>query len=86
MALGAGSTLFAYLLFKSRYVPRLLAGWGLFASPLLAVGSLATLFNPWFAANASMASMIPMFFYEVPLGVWLLVKGVRVPRENAEAR
>jgi len=25
------------------------------------------------------AYMVPMFFYEVPLGLWLLVKGVRAP-------
>ena len=52
----------------------------MFASPLLALGSLATLLSPWFAANLSMLSMVPMFFYEVPLGLWFLVKGVRVQR------
>jgi hypothetical protein len=26
-----------------------------------------------------MAYMIPMFFYEVPLGLWFLIKGVTVP-------
>src|SRR5262245_47302579 len=77
--LGAGSTVFAYLLYRSRYVPRLLAGWGIFASPLLSLGALATLLSSWFAANLSMASMAPMFFYEVPLGMWLIIKGVRVP-------
>jgi len=44
--LGAGSTGFAYLLYRSRYAPRVLAGWGLFASPLLALGSLATFLTP----------------------------------------
>ena len=83
--LGAGSTIFAYLLFRSRYVPRLLAGWGIFASALLALGSLATLLSPWFAAHAAMASMVPMFFYEVPLGLWLLVKGVQVPAASSNA-
>jgi uncharacterized protein DUF4386 len=83
--LGAGSTIFAYLLFISRYVPRVLAGWGIFASALLALGSLATLLFPWFAANASMASMVPMFFYEVPLGLWFLVKGVKVPATYSTA-
>jgi hypothetical protein len=78
--LGAGSTVFAYVLFRSRYVPRALAGWGMFASALLALGSLATLLFPWFAGTASMASMAPMFFYEVPLGLWFLAKGVRLDR------
>jgi hypothetical protein len=77
--LGLGSTVFAYLLFKSRYVPRALAGWGIFASLALAIGSLATILFPWFATNVSMTYMVPMFFYEVPLGLWFLVKGVRVP-------
>ena len=81
--LGAGSMVFAYLLLKSRYVPRLLAGWGILASPVLALGALAALFSPWFAANWAMAAMVPMFFYEVPLGVWFLVKGVAVPAPAA---
>jgi hypothetical protein len=79
--LGLGSTVFAYLLFKSRYVPRALAGWGIFSSLALAlaVGSLAVILSPWFSANASMTYMVPMFFYEVPLGLWFLVKGVKAP-------
>jgi hypothetical protein len=77
--LGLGSTVFAYLLFKSRYVPRALAGWGIFSSLALAVGSLAMILFPWFAANSSMTYMVPMFFYEVPLGLWFLVKGVEAP-------
>lgn len=75
--LGAGSTVFAFLLLKSRLVPRLLPAWGMFASPLLALGSVATLLSPWFAANLSMLTMIPMFFYEVPLGLWLVFKGLQ---------
>ena len=76
--LGCGSAIFAYLLWRSRYVPAVLPAWGIFASLLLAVGSLAVILSPWFAANASMAYMIPMFFYEVPLGLWFLLKGIRV--------
>ena len=80
--LGFGSTVFAYLLFKSGYVPRALPAWGIFSSLLLAIGSVAVILFPWFAANASMAYMIPMFFYEVPLGLWFLIKGVRAPTVN----
>jgi hypothetical protein len=75
--LGCGSAVFAYLLLRSRYVPTVLPVWGIFSSLLLAIGSLAVILSPWFAANASLAYMIPMFFYEVPLGLWFLIKGVR---------
>lgn len=77
--LGIGSTVFAYLLYKSRMVPRVLAGWGIFASPLLTLASLASLYNSWFAANLSLVAMGPMFLYEVPLGLWFLIKGVKAP-------
>jgi len=81
--LGLGSAVFAYLLFRSRYVPRILPAWGMFASLLLAAGSLAVILWPWFSNNASMAYMIPMFFYEVPLGLWFLIRGVKVPTVEA---
>jgi hypothetical protein len=76
--LGLGSAVFASLLFRSRYVPRLLAGWGIFASVLLAIGSLAVMLSPTFAASGALIYMLPMFFYEVPLGLWFLIRGVRV--------
>ncbi len=75
--LGAGSAVFAFVLLKSRLVPQFLPAWGIFASLLLALGSLGTLLSPWFAANLSLPSMLPMFFYEVPLGLWFVIKGVQ---------
>jgi hypothetical protein len=73
--LGLGSAVFAALLWRSRYVPRALAGLGLVASLLLAaypVGALlaSALRGYW------MVMMAPMFLYEVGLGGWLLVKGI----------
>ena len=32
-----------------------------------------------------MAYMIPMFFYEVPLGLWFLIKGVKAPVVGASS-
>jgi Domain of unknown function (DUF4386) len=81
--LGLGSTVFAFLLFKSRYVPRALASWGIFSSLALAIGSLARILSPWFASNASMAFMVPMFFYEVPLGLWFLIKVIQTRTANS---
>ena len=77
--LGLGSAVLAYVLYRSRYVPRALAGWGIGASLLLALGSLAEMLSPWFSANVGILYMMPMFFYEVPLGAWFLLRGVSVP-------
>ena len=72
--LGLGSAVFAYLLFKSQFVPRLLAGWGMFASLLIAAYALSTIVFPK-AAALQIVPMLPMGIYEVTLGFWLLLKG-----------
>ena len=83
--LGLGSAVFAYVLYRSRYVPRALALWGVGASLLLAVGSLAEMLSPWFSASVGILYMVPMFFYEVPLGAWFLLRGVSLPPVAASA-
>ena len=77
--LGLGSTVFAWLLLKSRYVPPVLAAWGIGASLLLALGSCAVILFPGASQTLQMALQGPMGIYEVGLGAWLLVRGPRVP-------
>lgn len=75
--LGLGSTVFAYLWLASTYVPKALALLGVFASLLLAAGSLAILLAPSLQTIVYPAYVVPMFFFEVGMGLWLLVKGLR---------
>jgi uncharacterized protein DUF4386 len=78
-----GSTLFAWLLLRGRMIPVLLGWIGVFASvllviclPLQLVGFLHGPLVQWM--------WLPMFFFEVPLALWFLIKGVRLPaREQA---
>jgi hypothetical protein len=76
--LGLGSAIFAYLLLKSRYVPRALATLGIIGALLLAIGTLAVILFPGLGA-IGMTYMMPMGLYEVSLGFWLLIKGIRQP-------
>ena len=71
---GLGSAVFAHLLMRSGYVPKLLGGWGIFASLLLSGYAVADIVYPPLVA-AWFIWMIPMFFWEVGAGLWLLVKG-----------
>jgi hypothetical protein len=75
--LGLGSAVFAYLFFRSRYIPRLLAGWGVFASLLLSAYALTVILVPK-AGALTIIPMLPMGIYEVGLGLWLLFKGARL--------
>jgi len=74
--LGLGSAVFGYLLLKSRYVPRALAAWGIFASLALAIVTLVIVVFPRAGDVMGLAYMAPMGLYEVGLGLWLLVKGI----------
>jgi Domain of unknown function (DUF4386) len=74
--LGLGSTVFAYLLLKSGYVPKALAAWGIFASLMLALVTLGIMVFPALAA-LGLTYMVPMGIYEVGLGFWLLFKGLK---------
>lgn len=73
-----GSLAFSYLLWRGRLVPTALAWLGLIASALLVV--VLPLQIAGFLAGASAAYVwLPMLAFEVPLGVWLLVKAVPAP-------
>ncbi len=77
--LGCGSAVFSYLWLKSRYIPRGLAALGIFASLLLGIMSLVTMVFPLVWDRVGMIYMMPMGLYEVGLGLWLLIKGLKAP-------
>jgi hypothetical protein len=76
--LGLGSAVFAYLLLRSRYVPKAFAVLGVFSSLLLALGTLAIIVFPRLGV-IGMSYMMPMGLYEVGLGFWFLIKGIKAP-------
>jgi hypothetical protein len=75
--LGLGSTVFSYLLLRSGYVPKLLAGWGIFASIVITIGSLLIVAVPAAKSFVDPALYVPIFLFEVGTGLWLLIRGVR---------
>ena len=77
-----GSTLFAWLLLRGRIIPAILGWIGVFASvllmiclPLQLVGFLHGPLTQWM--------WLPMFFFEVPLALWFLIKGAAPGRRVA---
>lgn len=76
--LGLGSTVFAFLWLKSRYIPKALAGLGIISSLVLAIVTLAIMVFPSLGA-LGLSYMMPLGIYEVGLGFWLLIKGIQAP-------
>ncbi|HEY3084768.1 MAG TPA: DUF4386 domain-containing protein, partial [Candidatus Dormibacteraeota bacterium] len=75
-----GSTIFFYVFFKSRYIPRILSAWGMFAS----VVYLASWFTGLVAPNTSdlvnLFASLPILIAEVSTGLWLLIAGIKPER------
>src|SRR5262245_49284875 len=69
-----GSTFFSWLLLRGRLIPVVLAWIGVVASVLL-VAYLPLQLAGY--VRGTMLVWMPMLVFEVPLGIWLLVKGVR---------
>jgi hypothetical protein len=76
--LGLGQAAFSYLWWKSRYIPRWLAGLGMVASSIMAVAALGIIAWPRLYTLLGMAYMAPMGLYEIGLGFWLLIRGIRL--------
>lgn len=75
---GLRSSVFAYLWLRSGYIPRLLAAWGLFSSLLLAGCTFVFIVFPELARVVTVAVYGgPIFIFEVSMGFWLLLKGLR---------
>lgn len=75
---GIGSTVFCYLWFKSKYIPRALAAWGVLASSWVGVCVFASIIFPEFGKVVTMVYYgAPAFFFELTMGIWLLFKGLR---------
>ncbi|MBN4046623.1 DUF4386 domain-containing protein [bacterium AH-315-P15] len=71
---GFGSGLFAYLFFKSKFVPRLLALLGIVASIVMVLNVCANVLFPLRAVPP--IGGMSIFSYELLIGFWLLFRGI----------
>ena len=72
-----GSILFFYLFLQTRYIPRVLSAFGVFASFVTLLVSLGNLTFPAYA-NVIQFGWAPIFISEIVTGIWLLTRGVRI--------
>jgi len=72
------STVCSYLLFKSRFIPRGLAALGVISSAWCALCTIAFIISANFAKVVDLWWFdTPMVIFEIAMGLWLLVKGLR---------
>jgi hypothetical protein len=83
--IGMGGTLFCYLFFKSKYVPRILAAWGVLTYLSMLLLAFASILLPNLSETIKMAFYAPGGLFEIIFGLWLLIKGINVEQWNVRA-
>jgi hypothetical protein len=78
--LGLDMMLFCYLLLKSKFIPRLLAAFGILSFALILVQSLLFILAPEYATMPinQMLFWAPSGLFEIVIGLWLLIKGINL--------
>ena len=75
---GLASAIISWLLFKTRYIPRALAVFGLIASVWCVFCAFAFLIFPEYGKVVHLGLFdVPLTLFEVILGFWLLIKGLK---------
>jgi hypothetical protein len=68
-----GGLLWYYLFFKSRYIPRVISLFGVAAAAVALVGNVIA----FFGYDVPIYVSIPLLPFELAIGLWLLIKGVK---------
>ena len=82
---GVGGTLFCYLFFKSRLIPRILAAWGMVTYLSMFVLAAVSILVPGIPESTKMIFYAPGGLFEIIIGLWLLSKGINVEQLDAQA-
>ncbi|HWR71557.1 MAG TPA: DUF4386 domain-containing protein [Nitrospirota bacterium] len=84
---GLNSTVFLYLFFKSKYVPRELASFGILSYALVFMYAVIMILAPDHATKITVQTicLAPSILLELLLGLWLLIKGLNVQPQDDPA-
>lgn len=82
---GLGGTVFCYLFLKSKYVPRILASWGIFTYLSMLILSLVSILFPNHPAIIEIVLYALGGSFELVFGFWLLLKGINVQQGDNHA-
>jgi len=80
--LGLDMMVFSYLFFKSKYIPEIVAGFGILSFALILIHALMYIIAPKYAAMliSQIIFYAPSGLFEIIIGIWLLFKGIKVPQ------
>lgn len=78
LAIGVNTLLLAYLMYRSRLVPRIIPVLGLVGGPVIFAAGTAELFGIFQQVSVwGAVAAIPVTVWEISLAVWMIVKGFK---------
>jgi len=84
--LGLDMMIFSYLFYKSKYIPKILAIFGIISFALIFVHSIMYIITPGLASTQAIQGIFyaPSGIFELVIGTWLLSKGIKteLPETN----
>jgi len=85
--LGLDMIVFSYLFFKSKYIPKILAGFGFLSFALIFIHALMYIIAPKYAAMLinQIIFYAPSGLFEIIIGIWLLSKGIKIQPQDVHA-
>jgi len=83
--MGPGGIIFCYLFLKSKYVPGILAVWGIITYSTMLILSFVNILFPNIPEIISIILFTPGALFEVLFGFWLLFKGVNLQQGDDRA-
>ena len=76
IAFGLGATMYYYIFYEARLVPRWLSGWGLIGTTMCIMASMLVMFSAIGPMSTPQVVLsLPIAVQEMALAVWLIVKG-----------
>jgi len=80
LAYYVGASMYYYVFYRARLIPRWMSGWGLAGTALGAVAGLLVLFRATGYMSAPQVALnLPIGVNEIVLAIWLLVRGFDSP-------
>ncbi|WP_186755950.1 DUF4386 domain-containing protein [Echinicola salinicaeni] len=80
--IGVGGTIFCYLFYISRFVPRILAFWGIVTYASMFILGFLNIITPERPDMIESILFSTGALFEIVFGIWLLFKGIRIKTEN----
>lgn len=83
LLIGIGGTLFCVLFWVSKEIPRWLSGWGVMTYVTIFAYAVYSLLFDGVQMSVLVILFAPGSIFELVVGIWLTVKGIRLPQQDS---